>query len=155
MPVTLMMIVFGALGLAVVLWIKRQRELRTLEQHSTTPEALRAAMLSNADILLLDVRQPLDLLAYPEIIPGAKRIAPDEVLREPSLIPKEKDSIIYCTCPSDKTSRAILRRALSLNFSRIKFLRGGLAAWKALNYPVAKYEETFQLYTPHLALPVK
>jgi len=155
MPVTLVVITIGALGLAMVLWIKRERDLRTLEQHSTTPEALRAAMISNADILLLDVRQPLDLLAYPEIIPGAKRIAPDEVLREPSLIPKEKDSIIYCTCPSDKTSRAILRRALSLNFSRIKFLRGGLAAWKALNYPVEKYEETFQLYTPHLALPVK
>src|SRR5215469_3108027 len=155
MPVTLVVITIGALGLAMVLWIKRQRELRTLEQHSTTPEALRAAMLSNADILLLDVRQPLDLLAYPEIIPGAKRIAPDEVLREPSLIPKEKDSIIYCTCPSDKTSRAILRRALSLNFSRIKFLRGGLAAWKALSYPVEKYEESFHLYTPHPALPVK
>lgn len=155
MPVTLVVIVLGALALAMVWWIKRERELRTLEQHSTTPEALRAAMISNADILLFDVRQPLDLLAYPEIIPGAKRISPDEVLQKPTLIPKEKDSVVYCTCPSDKTSRAILRRALSLNFSRIKFLRGGLAAWKALDYPVEKYEEAFHLYTPHPALPVK
>jgi rhodanese-related sulfurtransferase len=154
MPVTLVVIVISALGLAVVWWIKRERELRTMEQHSITPEALRAAMLSNADILLFDVRQPLDLLAYPEIIPGAKRIAPDEVLRKPTLIPQEKDSIVYCTCPSDKTSRAILRRALSQNFSRIRFLRGGLAAWKALNYPVEKYEEAFHLYSSHLALPI-
>jgi rhodanese-related sulfurtransferase len=155
MSVTLVVVIIAALGLAMVLWIKRERELRTLEQHSTTPEALRSAMMSNADILLFDVRQPLDLLAYPEIIPGAKRIAPNEVLASPSLIPKEKDSVVYCTCPSDKTSRAVLRRALSLNFSRIKFLRGGLAAWKALGYPVEKYEETFHLYTRHPALPVK
>jgi len=155
MPVTLVVITIGALGLAMVLWIKRERDLRTLEQHSTTPEALRAAMISNADILLFDVRQPLDLLAYPEIIPGAKRIAPDEVLRKPTLIPKEKDSVVYCTCPSDKTSRAVMRRALSLNLSRIKFLKGGLAAWKALDYPVEKYQETFHLYTPPPPLPVR
>lgn len=155
MPVTLVVVVIGALGLAMVFWIKREKELRTLEQHSTTPEALRSAMITNADILVFDVRQPLDLLAYPEIIPGAKRISPDEILRSPTLIPKEKDSVVYCTCPSDKTSRAVLRRALSLNFSRIKFLRGGLAAWKALDYPVEKYEETFHLYTPPPPLPVR
>ena len=155
MPVTLVVIVIGAIGLAIVLWIKRERDLRTLEQHSITAEALRSAMISNADILVFDVRQPLDLLAYPEIILGAKRISPDEVLQKPTLIPKEKDSIVYCTCPGDKTSRAVLRRALSLNLSRIKFLRGGLAAWKALDYPVEKYDEPFHLYTPEPALPVK
>ena len=155
MPVTLVVLVIGALGLAMALWIKRERDLRTLEQHSTTPEALRSAMISNAGILLFDVRQPLDLLAYPEIIPGAKRIAPEELLRKPTLIPKEEDSVVYCTCPDDKTSRTVLRRALSLHFSRMKFLKGGLAAWKALDYPVEKYEETFHLYAPNPALPVK
>jgi len=155
MPVTLVVVAIGALGLAMVFWIKREKELRSLEQHSTTPEALRSAMITNADLLVFDVRQPLDLLAYPEIISGAKRISPDEILRSPTLIPKEKDSVVYCTCPSDKTSRAVLRRALSLNFSRIKFLRGGLAAWKALDYPVEEYQETFHLYTPPPPLPVR
>lgn len=155
MPESLVVFVVIALGIAMILWIKRERDLRTLEQHSTTPEELRSAMLSNADVLVFDVRQPLDLLAYPEIIPGAKRIAPDEVIARPALIPKEQNSVVYCTCPSDKTSRAVLRRALSLNFSRIKFLRGGLGAWKALGYPVEKYHEVFHLYTPNSALPVK
>ena len=147
MPVTLVVITIGALGLAMVLWIKRERDLRTLAQHSTTAEALRAAMTSNAEILLFDVRQPLDLLAYPEIIPGAKRIAPDEVLRKPTLIPQEKDSVVYCTCPSDKTSRRVLRSELALGFRRIKFLRGGLAGWKAKGYPVEPYREIFHLYS--------
>jgi rhodanese-related sulfurtransferase len=94
---------------------------------------------------------PLDLLAYPEIIPKAQWIAPNEVLERPSLLPKEKDAVVYCTCPSDKTSRIVLRRALALQFFRVKFLKGGLAGWKAKGYPVEPYQEVFHLYTPSLA----
>jgi rhodanese-related sulfurtransferase len=101
--------------------------------------------MQNQKVLLFDVRQPLDLLANSEIIPGAKRIPPNDVLENPALIPKEQDSIVYCTCPSDKTSRIVLRRALSLNFLRIKFLKGGLAAWKAMGYPVEPYTQPFHL----------
>ncbi len=38
--------------------------------------------------------------------------------------------------PFYKTIREVLRRALRLHFSNIKFLKGGLAAWKAEGYPV-------------------
>ena len=133
------------------LWIKRTRNQREMERHSTTAEELHSLLASNAEVLLFDVRQPLDLLAYPEIIPGARRIPPSEVLENPSLIPREKDTVVYCTCPSDKTSRTILRRALALQFFRIKFLRGGLAAWKANGYPVERYQEVFHLYASSAA----
>ena len=63
------------------------------------------------------------------------------------LIPKEKDSVVYCTCPNDKTSRVISRRALAMHFLRVKFLKGGLAGWKAKGYPVERYEKPFQLDT--------
>jgi rhodanese-related sulfurtransferase len=39
------------------------------------------------------------------------------------------------------------RRALALNFLKVKFLRGGLAAWKQRGYPVEPYRETFHLDT--------
>jgi rhodanese-related sulfurtransferase len=93
------------------------------------------------------VRLPLDLLADSDIIPGARRLAPKEIQANPSLIPKEKDTIVYCTCPSDKTSRAILQKALALEFSRIKFLKGGLDGWKARGYPVEPYTRSFHLDT--------
>jgi rhodanese-related sulfurtransferase len=102
-----------------------------MEQHGITAEELHAVLASDQEVLLFDVRQPLDLLAYPEMIPKAQRIAPNEVLARPTLIPKEKDAVVYCTCPGEKTSRTVLRRALALGFLRIKFLKGGLAAWKA------------------------
>ena len=133
------------LCLLIVIRIKRTFDQRQMEQHSITPEALHALMVANLPVHLFDVRQPLDLLANSEIIPGAKRIPPKEVLENPALIPKDEETIVYCTCPSDKTSRLILRRARALHFLRIKFLKGGLAAWKALGYPVEPYNQSFRL----------
>ena len=149
---TLSVIGVAALVTSLVIFrMKRLRDQREMEQHSITAEELHALFASNQEVLLFDVRQPLDLLAYPEIIPKAQRVAPNEVLERPSLIPKEKDAVVYCTCPSDKTSRIVLRRALALQFFRVRFLKGGLAAWKAKGYPVEPYQEIFHLYTPRLA----
>ena len=144
--------IFGvvAVGVPIAFWVKRTRDRDNLEQHSITAEALHSLLESKHELLLFDVRQPLDLLAYPEIIPSAQRIPPDEVLQRPSLIPKEKEAVVYCTCPSDKTSREVLRRALALQFTRIKFLRGGLESWKKNGYPVEPYKESFHLYTSTL-----
>ena len=147
MTLTLAAIVVLSVCLLVVIWIKRTTGQREMEQHSITPEALHALLDSKQEVLLYDVRLPLDLLTSYEIIPSAKRIPPAEVIENPSLIPKEKDSIVYCTCPSDKTSRAVLHRALALHLSKIKFLKGGLAAWKAKGYPVEPYTEVFHLDT--------
>jgi len=131
----------------IIIWNKRARDRREMELHSITPEALHTLLASNQEVLLFDVRLPLDLLADSEIIPGATRIAPQELLENPLLIPKEKDSVVYCTCPSDKTSRVILRRAQAMHFMRVKFLKGGLAGWKAKGYPVERYEKPFHLDT--------
>jgi rhodanese-related sulfurtransferase len=147
MTLTLAAIVVLSVCLLVVIWIKRITGQHEMEQHSITPEALHELLASKQEVLLFDVRLPLDLLTSYEIIPGAKRIPPKKVLENPSLIPKEKDTIVYCTCPSDKTSRTVLRRALALHFLRIKFLKGGLAAWKAKGYPVEPYNEVFHLDT--------
>src|SRR5437588_5877783 len=110
-----------------------------------TPEALHTLLASNHGTLLFDVRQPLDLLGHSAIIPGAKWIPPQELLKNPSLIPQEKDSVVYCTCPGDKTSRAVLHQAQAMHFLRVKFLKGGLAAWKAKGYPVEPYNQPFHL----------
>ena len=145
MALALIAICVVVLCLPIVIWVKRTRNEEMLQRHSITPEALHTLLVTNQKILLLDVRQPLDLLADSEIIPGAKRVPPREVFENPSIIPKEKDSVAYCTCPGDKTSRLVIRRARALHFDRVKFLKGGLAAWKAKGYPVEPYLESFHL----------
>jgi rhodanese-related sulfurtransferase len=139
-------IICAAVLLAVVL-AKRMRDRREMERHSITPEALQALLASNQDVLVIDVRQPLDLLADSVIIPGAQWLAPEEVRANPSMLPRERDLIVYCTCPSDKTSSVILHRALAKGFLRIKFLKGGLDGWRAKGFPVEPYQKRFHLAT--------
>lgn len=145
MPLTLAAICVGAVCLVIAVWFQRARAQQEMEQHSITAEALHTLLETNKELLLFDVRLPLDLLTSYEIIPGARRIPPKDVLENPLLIPKDKDSVVYCTCPSDKTSRAVLGRALDMHLVRIKFLKGGLKAWKAKGYPVEPYNELIQL----------
>jgi rhodanese-related sulfurtransferase len=130
--------------LAAVL-AKRARNRHEMERYSITPQALHALLTSNQDVLVVDVRQPLDLFADLVIIPGAKWLAPRDVLENPSLIPREKDLVVYCTCPTDETSRIVLHRALAMGFLRIKFLKGGLDGWRAKGFPVEPYEKPFHL----------
>ena len=147
MFLTLAAVGVAGLCLVVVVWSKRKRDRRDTELHSITPEALHALLASNQEIRVYDVRQPLDLLADTEIIVGATRIPPKDLLKNPSLLPKDKALVVYCTCPSDKTSRSVLHRAQAMHFSRVKFLQGGLAGWKAKGYPVEPYNESFHLDT--------
>jgi rhodanese-related sulfurtransferase len=145
MTLSLVAIGIAVACVALLVSVKHRRDESELEQHSISVEQLHSLLASDEKVFLFDVRQPLDLLAYPELIPGAQRIPPQEVLDKPALIPRDKDVVLYCTCPGDKTSRTVLRRALQLGFSRIKLLRGGFSEWKAKGYSVELYEESFRL----------
>jgi rhodanese-related sulfurtransferase len=149
----LILIVAGVIiwGWLAVIWFRRYRERQAFAKLSITPEALHNLISAHHNVQVLDVRQPLDLLADSEIIEGALRLAPADVEKDPSLIPVDKELVVYCTCPSDKTSRAIAARAQAaapqIDAARVKFLKGGLAAWKAKGYPVVPYDKTFHLDT--------
>jgi hypothetical protein len=90
MFLTLTAIGVVALSMLLVARIKRKRDRHELELHSITPEALHLLLTSNQGTLLFDVRQPLDLLGHSAIIPGAKWIPPQELLKNPALIPQEE-----------------------------------------------------------------
>jgi rhodanese-related sulfurtransferase len=151
MNLVLTIIAIAIWGWLAVIWTRRIRARREIERLSITPEALHDLIVANHDVLILDARQPLDLLADSEIIEGSQRISPQEAIENPALIPTGKEMVVYCTCPSDKTSRAIALKAQELlpkvDISRVKFLKGGLAAWKAKGYPVVPYDKTFHLDT--------
>jgi rhodanese-related sulfurtransferase len=131
------------LGLIVA---RRLRAKREVESKSIEPEEL-YKLLNAKQVLLYDVRQPLDFLAYPEIIPGATRIPPKEIAEQTASFSRDQNSVIYCTGADDDTSLMVLGKARALNFTRVKMLKGGLAAWKAKGYPVEAYKESFQLDT--------
>ena len=118
-----------------------------MEQHCISAEELRELLDSGREILLYDVRIPLDVLTDAEIIPGAERISPKEIVENPGLIPRDRETVVYCTCPGEESSKEVLRRALSMGLLQVRFLRGGLAAWKAKGYAVEPFEKPFHLDT--------
>ena len=146
-PILTLVAVAAVVGVFLVFWIKAMRERRELERSSITVEALHAMMAAQQEVLLYDVRQPLDLLADSEIISGARRVPPKEIEENAKLLPRDREVVVYCTCPSDATARVVARRARELNFTQVKFLKGGLAAWKQSGYPVEPYRDAFHLDT--------
>jgi rhodanese-related sulfurtransferase len=136
----LCLLIFGGL------MARRLRAKRQIEANSIEPEAL-YELLKAKQVLLYDVRQPLDFLAYPEIIPGATRIAPKDIAEQTSSFSRDQNSVIYCTGGDDDTFHMVLGKARALNFTRVKLLKGGLAAWKAKGYPVEAYTSSFHLDT--------
>jgi rhodanese-related sulfurtransferase len=144
-------IAVAAAGLAgVYIWRQttRRRHHREYEEQSVSPQELREMLEAKPPIKVFDVRLPLDLLADSEIIPGAQRLSPNEIKENPYLIPQNEDSIVYCTCASEETSREIAKRARELKLTRIRFLRGGLEGWKTAGYPTLPYNQPFHLDTP-------
>jgi hypothetical protein len=69
MLLTLAVVGVVALGISLVVRVKRRRDQRDMEQHSITAEELHGWLASDQEVLRFDVRQPLDLLASPEMIP--------------------------------------------------------------------------------------
>ncbi len=126
--------------------IGRQRAKRDLEAKSIEPEEL-YALLNIRQVLLFDVRQPLDVLAYPEIIPGALRIPPKDAAELSASYSRDEEAVLYCTGADDKTGLMVLGKVRALNFTKVKLLKGGLQAWKEKGYPVEQYTESFQLDT--------
>jgi len=137
-----------AAGLLILGWTLMRRLLtkREIEAKSIEPEEL-LELLNAKQVLLYDVRQPLDFLAKPEIIPGAVRIPPKDIAEHTASFSRDQESVIYCTGGDDQTSRMVLGKARALNFTQVKILKGGLAAWKAKGYPVEAYTRSFQLDT--------
>src|SRR5262245_6920699 len=90
----------GLLLVGQVMWL-RARKRRELREYSIEAETLRDLLEPEARVIVYDVRQPLDLLAYSEMIPGARRISPKEIQADPDVIPRDEDVVVYCTCPGE------------------------------------------------------
>lgn len=136
----LLVVIVGSISL------RRMRGKRHVETNSIEPEEL-FELLKTHEVSLYDVRQPLDFLAHPEIIAGATRIAPKDIAERTGDLPRDHNSVIYCTGSDHETSSMVLEKARALKFTNVKLLRGGLEAWKDKGYPVEAYTDPFQLDT--------
>ena len=94
----LVAVLAGSLA-AYVLWkfIQRRRFLRRLRIARITPKELMDKLTARENISIVDLRQPMDIEAFPQMIPGALRIAMEEIEERHGEIPRDRDVVLYCS----------------------------------------------------------
>jgi membrane protein DedA with SNARE-associated domain len=82
-----------------ILWryLKRRRFLSQLHTARITPQELMEKLAAGSDMMIIDLRQPLDIEAQPYAIPGALRMAVDELENRHREIPRDRDIVLYCS----------------------------------------------------------
>jgi membrane protein DedA with SNARE-associated domain len=94
----LVAVLAGSLA-AYVLWkfIQRQRFIRGLRIARITPKELMDKLTAGENISIVDLRQPMDIEAFPQMIPGALRIGMEEIEDRHGEIPRDRDVVLYCS----------------------------------------------------------
>jgi membrane protein DedA with SNARE-associated domain len=87
----------AVVGYAVVKWLQRRRFLRNLRIARISPDELKTALDAIPPPLVVDLRSALEVNASPYVIPGALRIAAEELEARHREIPRDRDVIVYCS----------------------------------------------------------
>ncbi len=133
------LVMLAVAGVLLARYIRRLKFLRELRGLRLEPGQL-WAMIEDARRagsqlpFIVDLRHPLDILSDPVILPHALRIGPDELKQRQGIIPRDRDIVLYCTCPSEETSAKVALELRRLGVRRVRPLRGGLQGWRDAGY---------------------
>ncbi|HZY62107.1 MAG TPA: VTT domain-containing protein [Edaphobacter sp.] len=134
------------LGFFAYRLFKQRKFLQQVRSLRLEPEELKmmmdeAAAQGNIPPFVVDLRHPLDYLPDPRVLPGALRIGPNEIRQHSEIIPRDRDVVLYCTCPSEETSAKLALQLHKMGIYRVRPLRGGFDGWKQAGYPLVDYVE--------------
>jgi len=117
---------------AWILWkfIQRRRFLNSLVAARITPEELRERMDAGEDLYIVDLRSKLE--KDMRSIPGALRFSMEELLANSQDIPRDREVIIFCSCPNEASSARVALLLKSRGIVRVRPLRGGVDAWERM-----------------------
>jgi len=87
--------------------------------------------------VIIDVRSPTARALEPRWIPGALHVPLQAVAQHVRELPRDRDIILYCTCPSEASAARVAQILMRNGFKRVRPLHGGLDAWIAAGYTVA------------------
>ncbi len=117
-------------------WWERTRFYKMLRMARISVADLYRLMESGAAPVVVDVRSHTARSLEPRWIPGAIHVPIDDVARHLENLPRDRDIIVYCTCPSEASAARVARMLINLGFKRVRPLFGGLEAWLAAGYAV-------------------
>jgi rhodanese-related sulfurtransferase len=100
------------------------------------PGDLRQLMESGRSITVLDARSSEAWEEATSKIRGDIRIDRDS-LDVGASVPRDRLTVVYCTCPRDAGAIEVGERLMELGFTNLSVLRGGFDAWQAAGGPIA------------------
>ena len=133
--------------------LKQRRFVAQVRELRIEPAEVKAMLDQDDQPFIVDLRHPLDYLPDPRVLPGAVRIGPSEIALHAGRIPRDRDVILYCTCPSEETSAKVALQLHRLGITRVRPLRGGFDGWKQAGYPLLDYIEDSELPATDLLTP--
>lgn len=134
---SLVALIAGALAVYIAYkYIRQQLLLRELRIARITPDELKQMMDDGHQVMVLDLRQPLDVRSDPYTIPGALQMAVEELEQRRPEIPRDRDVILYCACPNEVMAARMALLLKRNGVTKVRPLAGGVDAWRARNFPV-------------------
>jgi membrane protein DedA with SNARE-associated domain/rhodanese-related sulfurtransferase len=131
-----LLLFLGILGFLAARLMRRRRFLRELVQSRLEPEDLKRQLDAGEPVYIVDLRHPLELLPDPFTLPGALQISPEALALRHIEIPRDRDIVLFCTCPSEATAAKTAMTLIKLGIERVRPLRGGYDEWKRLGFPL-------------------
>jgi len=139
------LLILGILGFFAMRLVRRRRFLRKLVRSRLEPVDLKRQLEAGEPVFIVDLRHPLELMTDPFVLPGALHLSPDALTDRVHEIPRDRDVILYCTCPSEATAAKTAMTLHKLGIDRVRPLRGGYDEWKRLGYPLDAVEPVMPL----------
>jgi len=111
-------------------------ELRTRAHSFAAASPQDVIRLMNQNALVLDIRSQEAFAAGH--VTGARHMPSDQIVKAGETLKKHKDKPIVVYCESGPLAASAVRQLIAQGFTKVFSLRGGLAAWRTDNLPLAK-----------------
>jgi membrane protein DedA with SNARE-associated domain/rhodanese-related sulfurtransferase len=112
-------------------FMQRRRLLKKLAVARITATELRSMLDAGEEIVVVDVRTATE--SETDSVPGALRIPLEELEARHGDIPRDRDVILFCSCPNEVSSARAALLLQRCGVVRVRPLYGGVDAWRALN----------------------
>ncbi len=117
---------------------QRQRLLGELRTARVTVAEVRQKQEAGEQLVILDLRSSVELQNDPALIHGAIHLSVEDIQARRYEIPRDRDVIVYCSCPNEVTSARMALLLRRQGFTRVRPLLGGIDAWREQKYPLSQ-----------------
>ena len=130
------LLILGVILFFVGRLLRRRMILKELAAARLEPEELKRQLDAGEPVFIVDLRHPLEILPDPFTLPGALHFSPEALSMRHGEIPRDRDIVLFCTCPSEATAAKTAMALHKLGIERVRPLRGGFDEWRRLGFPL-------------------